>query len=106
MGLDRVQQMLERLQLQVTQFPIITVAGTNGKGSTCAMLEQIYLQAGYQVGCYTSPHILQYNERVRVNGAPANDAVLCQAFAVVEEARRIEPVIALTYFEVGTLAAV
>jgi len=106
MGLDRVQQMLNRLQLHATPFPLITVAGTNGKGSTCAMLEQIYLQAGYQVGCYTSPHILQYNERVRVNGAPASDAGLCQAFAVVEQARRIEPAIALTYFEVGTLAAV
>jgi dihydrofolate synthase/folylpolyglutamate synthase len=106
MGLDRVQQMLERLQLQVTQFPIITVAGTNGKGSTCAMLEQIYLQAGYQVGCYTSPHILHYNERVRINGTSASDAMLCQAFAVVEQARCAEPAIALTYFEVGTLAAV
>ncbi len=106
MGLDRVQQMLGRLELQVTQFPFITVAGTNGKGSTCAMLEQIYLQAGYQVGCYTSPHILHYNERVRVNGAPASDAMLCQAFAVVEQARCVEPAIALTYFEVGTLAAV
>lgn len=106
MGLDRVQQMLNRLQLHATPFPLITVAGTNGKGSTCAMLEQIYLQAGYQVGCYTSPHILQYNERVRVNGAPTSDAALCQAFAVVEQARRVEPAIALTYFEVGTLAAV
>ncbi len=106
MGLDRVQQMLCRLQLHATPFPLITVAGTNGKGSTCAMLEQMYLQAGYQVGCYTSPHLLQYNERVRVNGAPASDAVLCQAFAVVEQARRVEPAIALTYFEVGTLAAV
>ena len=106
MGLDRVQQMLSRLQLHATPFPLITVAGTNGKGSTCAMLEKMYLQAGYQVGCYTSPHLLQYNERVRVNGAPASDAVLCQAFAVVEQARRVEPAIALTYFEVGTLAAV
>ena len=60
-----------------TPFPLITVAGTNGKGSTCAMLEKMYLQAGYQVGCYTSPHILQYNERVRVNGAPTSDAALC-----------------------------
>ena len=106
MGLDRVQEMLSRMQLQVIQFPIITVAGTNGKGSTCAMLEQIYLQAGYLVGCYTSPHILRYNERVRVDGVPASDAMLCHAFAVVEQARCVEPAIALTYFEVGTLAAV
>lgn len=106
MGLDRVQQMLVRLHMQAMPFPIISVAGTNGKGSTCAMLEQIYLQAGYQVGCYTSPHILKYNERVRVNGLAASDAMLCQAFAVIEQARQLEPAIALTYFEVGTLAAV
>lgn len=105
MGLDRVNLMVDRLQLQ-TPFPLITVGGTNGKGSTCAMLEQIYLQAGYQVGCYTSPHILRYNERVRVGGSPVSDAILCRAFSVVEQARRIEPAIDLTYFEVGTLAAI
>lgn len=104
MGLDRVNAMLTRLQLQAS-FPIISVAGTNGKGSNCAMLEHIYTQAGYQVGCYTSPHILRYNERVRVNTQPVSDALLCRAFAVVEQARQAEPPIALTYFEVGTLAA-
>ncbi|MBZ4200717.1 MAG: bifunctional tetrahydrofolate synthase/dihydrofolate synthase [Methylotenera sp.] len=104
MGLDRVNLMIDRLQLQ-TPFPLITVGGTNGKGSSCAMLEQIYLQAGYRVGCYTSPHILRYNERVRVAGLPVSDAMLCSAFSVVEQARREEPAIALTYFEVGTLAA-
>ncbi len=106
MGLDRVNRMIARLNLS-PKFPIITVAGTNGKGSTCAMLAQIYKQAGYQVGCYTSPHLLKYNERVRVNGIEASDAQLCTAFAAVDAARigadNIE--ISLTYFEVGTLAA-
>lgn len=105
MGLDRVSQMISRLKLQ-PKFAIITVAGTNGKGSTCAMLEQMYVQAGYRVGCYTSPHLLRYNERVRVNAEPARDDMLCRAFAVVEQARQCEPLIALTYFEVGTLAAI
>lgn len=106
MGLDRVNRMIERLNLS-PKFLIITVAGTNGKGSTCAMLEQIYKQAGYQVGCYTSPHLLRYNERVRVNGVEVSDAELCAAFVAVDAARKdadnIE--ISLTYFEVGTLAA-
>lgn len=109
MGLERVKRVLERLSLQL-DFKIITVAGTNGKGSTCAMLAQIYKQAGYQVGCYTSPHLLRYNERVRVNGVEASDDALCKAFAAVEQARlglnAADDEIALTYFEVGTLAAV
>lgn len=111
MGLERVKRVIDCLQLQPA-FPIITVAGTNGKGSTCAMLEQMYTQAGYQVGCYTSPHLLRYNERVRVNGNEVSDADLCAAFAAVEVARlktlRLETdnaAIQLTYFEVGTLAA-
>jgi len=109
MGLDRVKLIIGRLSLNPT-FKIITVAGTNGKGSTCAMLAQIYLQAGYKVGCYTSPHLLRYNERVRVNGVEVSDDELCRAFAAVEQARLgLNPQdeeIALTYFEVGTLAAV
>lgn len=111
MGLDRVKQMIDRLQLH-PNFTIITVAGTNGKGSTCAMLEQIYTNAGYQVGCYTSPHLLRYNERVRVNKQEASDEALCAAFNAVDAARSDTAsvdadgeVIALTYFEVGTLAA-
>ncbi len=106
MGLDRVNRMIGRLNLHPT-FPIITVAGTNGKGSTCAMLEQIYMQAGYQVACYTSPHLLRYNERVRVDSIEASDAELCAAFAAVNAARvGVDGVeISLTYFEVGTLAA-
>jgi dihydrofolate synthase/folylpolyglutamate synthase len=101
LGLDRVGEVAARLGLQPA-FPIITVAGTNGKGSTCAMLEQIYLAAGYRVACYTSPHLLRYNERVRIDGAEATDEALCRAFAAVETARGSTP---LTYFEFGTLAA-
>ncbi|HEY7986502.1 MAG TPA: bifunctional tetrahydrofolate synthase/dihydrofolate synthase [Methylophilaceae bacterium] len=101
MGLDRVNQVKQRLELN-PDFPIITVAGTNGKGSTCAMLESILTQAGYKVACYSSPHLLQYNERVRVAGSDASDADLCHAFAAVEEARGD---VVLTYFEFGTLAA-
>ncbi len=105
MGLDRVKVMVDRLQLHPT-FPIVTVAGTNGKGSTCAMLSQIYLHAGYQVACYSSPHLMRYNERVRVNGIEATDHELCAAFAAVDSARlSAGAVIELTYFEVGTLAA-
>lgn len=106
MGLDRVKQMIDRLKLH-PNFTIITVAGTNGKGSTCAMLEQIYTNAGYQVGCYTSPHLLRYNERVRINKQEASDEALCVAFSAVDAGRvdANDEVILLTYFEVGTLAA-
>ena len=102
MGLDRVKTAVDRLALNPI-IPIITVAGTNGKGSTCAMLEAIYIQSGYRVGCYTSPHLLRYNERVRVDGQTITDEDLCKAFAIVEQARGD---VALTYFEMGTLAAV
>ncbi|WP_041359368.1 bifunctional tetrahydrofolate synthase/dihydrofolate synthase [Methylotenera versatilis] len=106
MGLDRVRQMIDRLELH-PKFTIITVAGTNGKGSTCAMLEQIYTNAGYQVGCYTSPHLLRYNERVRINKQEVSDDALCAAFEAVDAGRigANGEVISLTYFEVGTLAA-
>ena len=101
MGLDRVQAVANKLQLK-PNFPIITVAGTNGKGSACAMLSQIYAQAGFLVGCYTSPHLIRYNERVCINSHEISDDDLCAAFAAVETARGD---IALTYFEMGTLAA-
>ncbi len=101
LGLDRAGLVRDRLKL-FPDFPVITVAGTNGKGSTCAMLERIYLEAGYRVACYTSPHLMHYNERVRVNGIEATDEELCEAFAAVEPARKDTP---LTYFEYGTLAA-
>jgi dihydrofolate synthase/folylpolyglutamate synthase len=101
MGLDRVQAVADKLQLK-PNFPIITVAGTNGKGSVCAMLSQIYEQHGFSVGCYTSPHLIRYNERVCINNQTIADDDLCSAFAAVEVARGD---IALTYFEMGTLAA-
>lgn len=101
LGLDRVLEVKRRLELELAAT-IVTVAGTNGKGSTCAMLESILLAAGYRVGLYTSPHLLRYNERVRVNGRPVDDECLCMAFARVEAAREGVP---LTYFEFGTLAA-
>ena len=101
LGLDRVSEVNSRL---TTQFacPVITVGGTNGKGSTCAMLEAILGAAGYKVGLYTSPHIVHYSERVRIAGAEASDEALAGAFEAVEAARGEIP---LTYFEFGTLAA-
>ena len=101
LGLERVAAVKARLGQRET-WPVILVGGTNGKGSTCAMLECILLAAGYRVGLYTSPHLLHYNERVRINGVAADDAGLCAAFARVEQARGDA---ALTYFEFGTLAA-
>ena len=101
LGLERVEQVKQRLNLQ-PDFPIITVGGTNGKGSVCAMLESILHAAGYRVGCYTSPHLMVYNERVRIGKKPLSDAELCVAFEEIEKARGD---IALTYFEFGTLAA-
>ena len=101
LGLERVAAVKARLDQRET-CPVILVGGTNGKGSTCAMLERILLTAGYRVGLYTSPHLLHYNERVRINGIPAADASLCAAFSRVEQARGDA---AITYFEFGTLAA-
>jgi len=101
MGLDRVALVRDRLGL-TPAFPIVAVAGTNGKGSVCAMLESILSGAGYKVGVYTSPHLLRYNERVRVQGQEAADETLAHAFARIEQARSE---VSLTYFEFGTLAA-
>ncbi|HZW14209.1 MAG TPA: bifunctional tetrahydrofolate synthase/dihydrofolate synthase [Noviherbaspirillum sp.] len=100
MGLERVAQVKERLGIHF-DCPVIIVGGTNGKGSTCAMLESILMQAGYRVGLYTSPHLLEFNERARVNGEPASDDMLIEQFAAVE-AKRGD--ISLTYFEFTTLA--
>ena len=101
LGLDRVRAVLDRLA--IPKFcPIVTVGGTNGKGSTCAMLEAILGAAGYRTGCYTSPHLLRYSERVRIAGREADDAVLVEAFERVEAVRGEST---LTYFEFGTLAA-
>ena len=101
LGLDRVRAVRAALGLDPA-FPIVTVGGTNGKGSTCAYLEAILLAAGYRTGCYTSPHLLRFNERIRVGGAEATDVDIVDALARVEALRRDIP---LTYFEQGTLAA-
>jgi dihydrofolate synthase / folylpolyglutamate synthase len=101
LGLERVAEVLARMKIALP-FRAITVGGTNGKGSTCAMLESILRCGGYRTGLYTSPHLLRYNERVRVAGAQAADDALADSFAAVERARRDVP---LTYFEFGTLAA-
>ena len=101
LGLERVVHVRDAMGL-VSMATVITVAGTNGKGSTCAMLESIYTAAGYRVGCYTSPHLLRYNERVRVDRREVDDQALAAAFDAVEGARGDVP---LTYFEHGTLAA-
>jgi len=101
LGLDRVRQVKQALGL-APDFPVLTVGGTNGKGSVCAMLETILHCSGFQVGCYTSPHLLRYNERVRISRTEAADADLARAFAAVERARSG---VQLTYFEMGTLAA-
>lgn len=101
LGLERVTQVKQRLNLE-PDFPIIVVGGTNGKGSVCAMLESILHAAGYRVGCYTSPHLCHYNERVRIAKQQVSDADLCVSFEKIESVRLDIP---LTYFEFATLAA-
>ena len=101
LGLERVRAVHDRLAL-APACPVVTVTGTNGKGSTCAFIERMLSAGGYRVGLYTSPHLLRYNERVRIAGAEATDAELTAAFAAVEAVRQDIP---LTYFEFGTLAA-
>lgn len=101
LGLERAAAVRDAMAI-ASDVLVITVGGTNGKGSTCAMLEAILIAAGYRVGCYTSPHLLRYNERVRINGREAEDAALVAGFDAVERARGEVP---LTYFEHGTLAA-
>jgi dihydrofolate synthase/folylpolyglutamate synthase len=115
LGLERVHEVWRRMarapsasgaqgaERGVGEGPVtITVGGTNGKGSTCAILERILLDSGYKVGLYTSPHLLRYNERVRVGGEDCGDEPLVAAFEAVERARGATP---LTYFEYATLAA-
>jgi dihydrofolate synthase/folylpolyglutamate synthase len=101
MGLERTKAVLKQMRVSVPS-PVITVGGTNGKGSTCAMLESILRAAGYRTGLYSSPHLVRYNERVRISGSECDDRTLCDGFAAVEAARGDTP---LTYFEFGTLAA-
>jgi dihydrofolate synthase/folylpolyglutamate synthase len=99
LGLERVGRVLSNLGITL-DCPVIIVGGTNGKGSTCAMLEAMLRAAGYRTGLYTSPHLVRYNERVRIAGAEASDEALADSFAAAEAARGDVP---LTYFEFGTL---
>lgn len=102
LGLDRVRTVWQRLGAPAPARIVITVGGTNGKGSTVAFLESILRADGHRVGAFTSPHLLRYNERVRVQGADASEQMLIAAFDRIEQVRGDTP---LTYFEFGTLAA-
>lgn len=102
LGLPRVREVAERLGLLDTDATVVTVAGTNGKGTCVAALEALLLGAGRSCGVYSSPHILHYRERIRIQGHYASDEAICSAFAAIDQARGD---ISLTYFEFGTLAA-
>jgi dihydrofolate synthase/folylpolyglutamate synthase len=102
LGLGRVAGVYRQLNPDQKQPLTITVAGTNGKGSCVAFLEAIYRAAGYRVGAYTSPHILRYNERIRIDGQPVDDTLICEAFSRIDVVRGDT---SLSYFEFGTLAA-
>jgi len=102
LGLERVADVANRLQLLPVAQPVVTVGGTNGKGSTVAVLEALLNEAGYSTGVYTSPHLLRFNERIRVAGVDVSDTEITEAFVVIDEARGA---VSLTYFEFATLAA-
>lgn len=102
LGLERIAEVWRKLGAPTLARKVVSVAGTNGKGSCVALLESILIEAGYRVGCFTSPHLLHYNERIRVCGRDASDADICAAFERIETVRGEVP---LTYFEYGTLAA-
>ena len=102
LGLERIRAVAKKLDVLSPAFPIITVAGTNGKGSTVALFESILSAQGYKTGSYTSPHLIDYNERIKLNTINAKDDLIVEAF---EEIGRARANISLTYFEFGTLAA-
>src|SRR3569623_1649560 len=102
LGLNRVRLVAQRLGLPAENIRTLTVAGTNGKGSSSALAALILREAGYRVGLYTSPLLLRYNERIAINGATVSDGDLCRAFMAIEQSRGET---LLTYFEFGTLAA-
>jgi dihydrofolate synthase / folylpolyglutamate synthase len=102
LGLGRIRLVAERLGVTAFACPVITVAGTNGKGSTVTLIERLARASGKRTALYTSPHLFRFNERIRLNGEPVDDARLCDAFEQVERARAD---VALTYFEFTTLAA-
>ncbi|MDP3878214.1 MAG: bifunctional tetrahydrofolate synthase/dihydrofolate synthase [Methylobacter sp.] len=102
LGLERAAQVFHALNPDYVKPPTLTIGGTNGKGSSVAYLEAIYTAQGYRVGAYTSPHILKYNERIKIDGKPVSDELICAAFARIEAVRGDT---SLSYFEFGTLAA-
>ena len=102
LGLTRILEVAQKLNLQAFDCKVITVAGTNGKGSTVTALETLYYMAGFKVGAYVSPHLIHFNERIRVDIKPINEEALCFAFSLIEDARAE---VMLTYFEMTTLAA-
>jgi len=102
LGLDRVQRVYQNLFPDGVPFFVITVAGTNGKGSTIAFIDSIYRESKYRVGCCTSPHLIKYNERFIIDGEIVNDELIIKAFEAIETKREG---ISLTYFEFSTLAA-
>lgn len=102
LGLDRVAAVAQALEVIDLDIPVVTVAGTNGKGSTVAVIEALVSRAGRTAGTYTSPHLLRFNERIRIAGAEVADAEIIEAFAAIEAARGA---VSLTYFEFATLAA-
>ena len=102
LGLDRVQRVYQRLFPDGVPFFVITVAGTNGKGSTISFIDSIYRESKYRVGCCTSPHLINYNERFMIDGEIVNDEVIIKAFEAIEAKREG---VSLTYFEFSTLAA-
>ncbi|CAB1276232.1 bifunctional tetrahydrofolate synthase/dihydrofolate synthase [Candidatus Nitrosacidococcus tergens] len=102
-GLVRAGSVLQKMELTQPPFLVITVSGTNGKGSTVAMLENILVIAGYKVGSYTSPHLFRYNERIKLQGIPVTDEVICDSFDRIDKARQNT---SLSYFEFGTVAAI
>ena len=102
MGLERFSRVQHALNLKQPAPRVITIAGTNGKGSTARVTEALLLDAGYSVGTTLSPHVWRFNERIRIDGVEASDATICNAFAAIDEARDDLP---LTYFEFSALAA-
>jgi len=102
MGLERVAEVARSMRLNFGRAKVISVAGTNGKGSTTTMLDAILRASGARTGLYTSPHFLRYNERIQVQGEPVSDALICEAFSLIDQTRRST---SLTYFEFSTLAA-
>ena len=102
MGLDRMNLMIDRLGLRGSSHKVVTVAGTNGKGSTCVAIEQLLVSHGYKVGTTLSPHVFRFNERIRVQGQELSDEAICDNFEIIEDVRDGLP---LTYFEFSSLAA-